>query len=1667
MVKEAVDRHAPKRIKALTFGISSHDELARQSVAEISDRNLYEPLANSNGAERTVTKHGPLDRRLGLSSKAPNAVCETCNEDLKKCNGHFGHVKLALPCFHVGYMRYIIDTLNCICKDCSAFLLPPEQWQRHQSRLASPNLDAPQRQNIVKSILEECKKCKKCPTCNAIQGPVRKVPGHPLKLVHMKWDATYKGLAQQTVKKKEPPQELVNYEETFADAIETNPDVTRYMKKAHQNITPLNALNLFLKMTNDDCRLLGMNPDVGRPEMFIWRHFVVAPACIRPSVPQDSSTNEDDLTSKLGDIVQMNGTLRAALDGGEPIAQITELWEFLQLQIAIYINSDVPGMPKSEAGRPVRGLCQRLKGKQGRFRGNLSGKRVDFSGRTVISPDPNLAVDEIAVPERVAVNLTYPEKVSKYNFDRLKECVLNGKYKHPGAATIIKPSGNRINLEMFSRTKQLDKPASRLQIGDIVERHLVDGDIVLFNRQPSLHKLSILSHRAKIRPWRTFRLNECVCNPYNADFDGDEMNLHVPQTEEARAEALELMGVKYNLATPKNGTPIIAAIQDFITAAYLLSNKDRFYSMHDFAQIVCYMFDAGSVIDPVTKKSGKYDLPPPAIWKPQRLWTGKQIFNVLMRPNKECHVMVNLDAPCKQFKAEPGRSPYECPDDAYLVIRNSEVMSGVMDKSTVGDGKKDSVFYVIMRDFGPDYAVAAMNRLSKLAARWLGEQGFSIGIGDVYPSMDLEVRKEALVKEAYAKCDQLIADFKSGKLPRDPGCNAEQTMENKISGILSGVRQAAGDICFEQLSIHNAPLIMAKSGSKGSNINVSQMVAGVGQQMIGGARVADGFQDRTLPHFPKASRQPAAKGFVKNSFFSGLNPSEFLFHAMSGREGLVDTAVKTAETGYMSRRLMKSLEDLSTHYDMTVRNSESTVVQLQYGEDKLDPVDMEGKAKPVNFERTYTHAVAITWNNAEKGLYPYQIREITHDVLQVRRARYQRFALITKDGQSLLDYKDDSDMGVDEHESARGFLDAIEEFLRQRASSLARQREKLGFPAMNDRAASGSETETDTDLSLAIDGAFKLSEQALQTFLKLCLTKYDKSEVEPGAAVGATGAQSIGEPGTQMTLKTFHFAGVAGMSITQGVPRIKEIIGASKIISTPVITCALLNKVDPRVAQLVKARIEKTYLRDIARTIEECWSEDDACIRIRINRDTVAKLQLDISARDIIQAIVRGKGLKFSADNITCRGDTIICRVSEDVKRRQTAVDDDEEAEKTRKRKAADDHYARVQIAHRAIPNVVVSGYPDAHRAIIRRSDEANAQGVEEMSLLVEGYGLAACMATDGVDGLNTRTNSVMETRAVLGIEAARTIIIQEIRAVMGSMDIDPRHMQLLADTMTCKGEVFGITRHGLQKTRDSVLQLASFEKTPDHLFEAAWKNTKDTIAGVSESIIMGQTMKVGTGAFQTIRDLAWEPEDFAQEPETFMDYAAGFAKERDQRDKQEAMRAKREGEATSRAPANVNGGPVVNGNGHGTAPGPAPAAALEAASRGALSTAAPIAPPIAATVDWTYDPTVAYTVPPISATLRAPLGYPGAAPRAAPIVARHPAASQTLCLFIFLDPDRRRWLMRISYMDAKSLWFIMYVVGPHSIILTAEFDERILRFKENTFVHTIRRTTGWYGLGP
>ena len=508
------------KIDRIKFSMMEPLDIVRNSVVEVNNKELF-----TYGKLEPVV-HGPLDRKLGLSVK--DGICETCGEKAADCVGHFGFIKLALPVFHYGFFRDILTTLQCCCKYCSRAMMKNEGDRiRSLNLLRNPNLNHLVRKNLVKNNITQCKRSRICPYCHQINGNVKKTA--PLRITHFVYS-----------EKDDTPK--VQLEEDCHQAALAEPEIVDALKFAQDLITPDKALKIFEKIPDEDAILLGFNPPLTRPEHMILTFVPVPPAPIRPSVINDPSmgSNEDDVTMSTQQIVHLNNLLKDHLEKGQALGLVMENWDFLQVKVGLHINSEMPGLPRNMAPtKPTRALAQRLKGKQGRFRGNLSGKRVDFSGRTVISPDPNLRIDQVGVPKLIAMHLTYPERVNEYNIETLRELVRRGSEQHPGANFVRKKDGQQFFLKIGRR----DVVAKELEVGDVVERHLIDGDVVLFNRQPSLHRISIMAHRVKVFPWRTLRFNECVCAPYNADFDGDEMNIHVPQTQEARAEAYTLMSV--------------------------------------------------------------------------------------------------------------------------------------------------------------------------------------------------------------------------------------------------------------------------------------------------------------------------------------------------------------------------------------------------------------------------------------------------------------------------------------------------------------------------------------------------------------------------------------------------------------------------------------------------------------------------------------------------------------------------------------------------------------------------------------------------------------------------------------------------------------------------------------------------------------------------------------------------------------------------------------------------------------------------------------------------------------------------------------------------------------------------------------------------------------------
>jgi len=661
-------------------------------------------------------------------------------------------------------------------------------------------------------------------------------------------------------------------------------------------LTPIEIRERFEKIPDEDLGILGMKG--GRPEWLIVTLLPIPPVTMRPSITLETGErSEDDLTHKLVDIIRINQRLRENIEIGAPDFIISDLWELLQYHVATFFNNSLTGVPaaRHRSGRPLKTLADRLKSKEGRFRHNLTGKRVNFSARTVISPDPCISINEVGVPLVIAKELTVPVTVNENNIKEIRKLILRAP-EWPSANYVIKPDGRR--KKITKETKE--EIAKEIEPGYVVERHLQNGDIVLFNRQPSLHRMSIMAHRVRVTPWKTFTLNLCTCPPYNADFDGDEMNLHVPQTEEARAEAELLMEVQKHIRSPRFGGPIIGCVEDHISGCFKLTHKDTKLTREETFKLLA---DIGVL--PVLPDKKKF--------------SGKEVFSFLLP--KGLYI---------EFKAKEGY-----PGDEYVIIKNGELISGIIDSKAISK-EHGRLIDVIEKEFGTEAAHSFIDKVSLLGIKYLDKTGFTIGLDDIELDDKIKKKIDEILDDAENEVFNLIELYKKGKIELLPGCDLKESLEAHILEVLSKATEKMEKIVRENIG-DNCATIMAKSGARASLAHLTQLAAAVGQARILGERIHRGYRGRTLPIFPIGDLSPAAHGFIKNGFKSGLNPYEFFFDAVSGRESLMDKSLRTRHSGYLERRLMNALQDLKIEYDFTVRDNRGVIIQFVPGEDKIDP----------------------------------------------------------------------------------------------------------------------------------------------------------------------------------------------------------------------------------------------------------------------------------------------------------------------------------------------------------------------------------------------------------------------------------------------------------------------------------------------------------------------------------------------------------------------------------------------------------------------------------------------------------------------------------------------------------------------------------------------------------
>jgi DNA-directed RNA polymerase II subunit RPB1 len=1361
-------------IVGVQFGIANPENLLKRSVVEVTTDKTYQnnqPIAN-----------GVFDARFGVIENGK--VCPTCKQTNQFCPGHFGHIRLARPVYLYQFFDMVEKLANVICLNCSKILANEEVVTSLKSTGLSRFKEVRDLRPTPRK--DEVLVCQHCET--PIFKKIAKVIG---KAATLEGQSNVEG---------------------------TDPVV----------IQPEMILRAFQRMTDEDCRLIGLNPEFARPEWMVCTVLAVPPLTVRPSVVMDDNQRmEDDLTHKLIDILRANDKVREKIDKEESAEVLDKYTAKLQYDVATYVDNDIKGLEPSaqRSGRPLRTLKSRFGAKTGRVRGNLMGKRVDFSARSVITPDANIELDELGVPEEIAINLTFPEIVSPYNRDRLLGYVKNGPDKHPGAKSVYLKADDRTVSLRYVNPDTID-----IREGDVVHRHLIHGDIVLFNRQPSLHKASMMAHRVVVLPYSTFRLNVSATRPYNADFDGDEMNMHVPQSIASATELRYIASVLRNIVSPRTNSPIIQLFQDTMTGAYRISQPGV------------------KVPEPIAMNIlARLKLP---FVRKGISWTGSELISAAF--------------PMMNYK---GR----------INLKNGQLADGnILQKGGVG-----GLLHVVYTDFGPERCGQLINDIQSIVTQYNLYTGFSVGTSDLIANQPTREFVGEQLKKGRDRVAEILSEVHSGQFVNLQGLSDGEQLEDDISSALKEVAASINTKVIGSLDKANRIVQMVDSGSKGGEQNITQMVALLGQQLIEGKRVQYTLQDRTLPHFARYDDGVESRGFVQHSFVDGLMPAEFFYHAQAGREGLIDTAVKTSDTGYIQRRLMKSMEDQHVEHDGTVRNVTGSIIQFAYGEDGVDTVAVESQTCELPL---------MTLENI-----------------------YRDYALTPEDINSFLttSVADSPDMVEELIADREMFVRSVFRF---------RKNDTVLAPVHLKRLITKYENpySTKTDLTPAyvvssLNGFMKefpynkvfhtllryylapkkaivvhrLSQKLFDELMRDIRYRYIKSQTHAGEMVGALAAQSIGEPTTQLTLNTFHSAGTAKANATSGVPRIEELLSASANPKRPGNTVYLRPDIssdqDATISKMKE--IQRTTLRDITKSVRIYYDPPISGTVVEEDMDILALYQeFTVSEGETCESpwIMRLElnDAEQAARNILDLTEVVTKLKNEKSLRIVNCIHSDNSAKKLILRISFDANVVKNPTMLRFLEDKVldtvltgVHGVGGVHLRKVKNElvyDEkvAGYSQKEQYVLDVDGTNLYQLMVFPGVDGTRTFSNDIHEINDVFGIEAARLAIFEECSEVFVQEKVNYHHLSVLVDSMTFSGRIVAVNRFGMNKNETGVLARSSFEETSKNMFNAAMGAEFDTMRGVSANIMFGQKPPCGTGFVDILVDESRLPDGLDEEPE-------------------------------------------------------------------------------------------------------------------------------------------------------------------------------------------------------
>lgn len=1439
---------APSRIVGIQFSMLSPEEIRKNSVAEITKRDTY--------INNKPVIGGMFDPRMGVLE--PGLICPTDGLTYIDTPGYFGHIELARPVFFIQHIKDIMKVCRCVCFKCSKLKINKKQ---HTHALEMSSMD---RWDYVSNIAADVKRCGDSTEdgCGCLQPDKIKLEGM----------ASIIAVWSKIKSAKDPKGETVT-----------------------MKMTPEIVLKIFRRISDEDVNFMGFNPIWSRPDWMICQVLPVAPPAVRPSVKHDAQQrSEDDLTHIYSNIIKTNTDLVTRIAENAQPNVIEGLTTVLQYFVAMIVNNKVKGaMPMAQrSGRPLQCIMGRINSKNGRIRGNLMGKRVDFSARSVITGDPNLSIRQLGVPMKIAKNITKPVMVNDRNRDFLMKLIQNGPDKYPGAKILERKNGEQISL------RYVDRDSIRLENGDVVHRHMMNGDAVLFNRQPSLHRMSMMCHIVQVmKIGDTFRMNVGDTKPYNADFDGDEMNMHMPQNVVAETELRHLAAIPYQIISPAGNSPIIGIYQDSMLGSYRFTRSRIDFTPRDAMNLL--MMYPNVDVDAIRSAGDKV--------------SNFDILSQIMPP-------VSMTYKTDAF----GDGEDYATSNHVLEIRSGKYVRGQMDKSVLGKSTK-GIIHRAFNDFGNRASSDFIDNLQNIITEYMKTSSFSVGISDLIADANTNAQIVQVINKQKSEVNTLIDKLHMGIFENNTSASNQAEFEKRVNNILNDAMNETGKISRKSLSKENRFNIIVNSGSKGSLLNISQMISCLGQQNVDGKRIPYGFDSRTLPHYSKFDDSPNARGFVENSYISGLSAPELFFHAMGGRIGLIDTAVKTSQTGYIQRRLIKGLEDLKVEYDMTVRNSKGKIIQFAYGDDGFDTTRVENQVIPLvgmSVEDIYMHydmpGVSDTTPGMLTGVYTKgtinRLKKQTKEAAAMSK-KYIDMMIESRDEivESLFKSRDEN--GVRIPVAFQSIIQNTQGNMGLGANSVVDITPLEAYRLLEEYYARIAKifyvppTEmfrimffyylSPRDLLMVK----RFHQKALVVLLETIVLKYKQAIVHPGEMVGVIAGQSIGEPTTQLTLNTFHLAGVASKSnVTRGVPRIEEILRLTKNPKNPSLTVFLKSSDESNQerANTLSTMMEHTRLSDVVSSVEICFDPIDSSSHIPADRLLLAQfnefeklveecnddmpvvvgkptqkskwvIRMELDPEVLLDKNITMDDVHFAIKHSTY-GDDIGCVYSDfnsdklvfRIRMNSTVFAKGKKRGATESLDQSDEIYLLRNFQDNLLNNIVLRGINGITNVLARKVQnmvvKTDGKYVRKDAWVLDttGTNLLDALGLDYIDNHRTYSNDIKEVFDVLGIEAARQVIHNELVEVMeySGVYINYHHTSILCDRMTSNRNMVSIFRTGIIEDNIGPIAKATFEVHTEVLLDAARHADFDHMRGVSANVMCGQNGYYGTNAFQLVLDM-------------------------------------------------------------------------------------------------------------------------------------------------------------------------------------------------------------------